>query len=92
MSCFFVGFRFLQAQCSLGIFSYTLVGVNLFTFRINGGGIVLHFQRLETFLPWLFFLCDRYHCLDSAMWNGQIFCYGCAVIALRVIYSVKLFA
>jgi len=65
---FFVSFCDLQAKCSLGIFFCTLVGLNLFAFRINGGGGVLHLEGLEISLPWLFFLCDRYHCLHSAMY------------------------
>ena len=64
---YFVSFCDVQAKCSLGIFFCTLVGLNLFAFRINSGD-VLHFQRLETSLPWLFFLYDRYHFLHSAIY------------------------
>ena len=65
---YFVSFCDVQAKCSLGIFFCTLEGMNLFAFRITGGGGVLHLEGLEISLPWLFFLCDRYHCLHSAMY------------------------
>lgn len=72
LSCLFVGFLELNAQCSLGMLFCPLVGLNLFGFRIKVGGGVLHFQRLETSLLWFFFLCDGFHCLDSAMYKRTV--------------------